>query len=80
MIRDTVMNSDDFDPLTDLLIGEAVLSLLKSKGPISQQALIGKLQAMQAGEMDSKRRNGVAGRGNGDGKGHRLRPADRRRA
>lgn len=23
MIRDTVMNSDDFDPLTDLLIGEA---------------------------------------------------------
>lgn len=44
MIRDTVMNSDDFDPLTDLLIGEAVLSLLKSKGPISQQALIGKLQ------------------------------------
>ena len=59
MIRDTVMNSDDFDPLTDLLIGEAVLSLLKSKGPISQQALIGKLQAMQAGEMDSKRRNAL---------------------
>lgn len=50
MIRDTVMNHNDYDPLTDVLIGEAVLSLLKSKGPISKQALIGKLQAMQAGE------------------------------
>ena len=59
MIRDTVMNSDDFDPLTDLLIGEAVLSLLKSKGAISQQALIDKLQAMQAGERDTKRRNAL---------------------
>lgn len=57
MIRDTVMNNDDYDPLIDLLIGEAVLSLLKSKGPISQQALIDKLQAMQAGEVDTKRRN-----------------------
>ncbi|STV77248.1 Uncharacterised protein [Klebsiella michiganensis] len=26
MIRDTVMNRNDYDPLTDLLIGEAVLS------------------------------------------------------
>ena len=34
MIRDTVMNRNDYDPLTDLLIGEAVLSLLKSKGRI----------------------------------------------
>lgn len=59
MIRDTVMNNDDFDPLTDLLIGEAVLSLLKNKGPISQQALIDKLQTMQAGEMDTKRRNAL---------------------
>lgn len=42
MIRDTVMNRNDYDPLTDLLIGEAVLSLLKNKGPISKQALIGK--------------------------------------
>lgn len=32
MIRDTVMNRNDYDPLTDLLIGEAVLSLLKNKG------------------------------------------------
>lgn len=52
MIRDTVMNRNDYDPLTDLLIGEAVLSLLKNKGPISKQALIGKLQAMRAGEQD----------------------------
>ena len=59
MIRDTVMNRNDYDPLTDLLIGEAVLSLLKSKGPISKQALIGKLQAMQAGEQDKKRRNAL---------------------
>lgn len=59
MIRDTVMNHNDYDPLTDILIGEAVLSLLKSKGPISKQALIGKLQAMQAGEQDNKRRNAI---------------------
>ena len=59
MIRDTVMNRNDYDPLTDLLIGEAVLSLLKNKGPISKQALIGKLQAMQAGEQDKKRRNAI---------------------
>lgn len=59
MIRDTVMNHNDYDPLTDVLIGEAVLSLLKSKGPISKQALIGKLQAMQAGEQDKKRRNAI---------------------
>lgn len=59
MIRDTVMNRNDYDPLTDLLIGEAVLSLLKSKGPISKQALIVKLQAMQAGEQDKKRRNAL---------------------
>lgn len=59
MIRDTVMNHNDYDPLTDVLIGEAVLSLLKSKGPISKQALIGKLQAMQAGEQDNKRRNAI---------------------
>lgn len=59
MIRDTVMNRNDYDPLTDLLIGEAVLSLLKNKGPISKQALIGKLQAMQSGEQDKKRRNAI---------------------
>lgn len=59
MIRDTVMNHNDYDPLTDVLIGEAVLSLLKSKGPISKQALIGKLQAMQAGEQDKKRRHAI---------------------
>ena len=59
MIRDTVMNRNDYDPLTDVLIGEAVLSLLKNKGPISKQALIGKLQAMQAGEQDKKRRNAL---------------------
>ena len=29
MIRDTVMNRNDYDPLTDLLIGEAVLSTQK---------------------------------------------------
>ena len=38
MIRDTVMNRNDYDPLTDLLIGEAVLSLLKNKGPIREGA------------------------------------------
>lgn len=57
IIRDTVMNNGDFDPLTDVLIGEAVLSLLKNKGPINTQALLSKLQSMQAREADKKRRD-----------------------
>ncbi|WP_227852760.1 hypothetical protein [Klebsiella oxytoca] len=53
------MNSGDFDPLTDSLIGEAVLSLLKNKGPITTQALVNKLQAMLTGEADKKRRDAI---------------------
>lgn len=57
MIRDTVMNRNDYDPLTDLLIER--LSLYSKIRPISKQALIGKLRAMQAGEQDKKRRNAI---------------------
>ncbi len=32
MIRDTVMNRNDYDPLTDLLIGEAVPLYSKIRG------------------------------------------------
>ena len=53
------MNSGEIEHLTDVLIGEAVLSLLKNKGPINTQALVNKLQSMRVGETDKKRRDTI---------------------
>jgi hypothetical protein len=53
------MNSGEFDPLTDSLIGEAVLSLLKNKEPITTLTLVNKLQAMLTRETDKKRRGAI---------------------
>jgi probable RcsB/C two-component-system connector len=50
------MNSSEHERLTDELIGEAVLSLLKEKGAINTLALIAKLQSMQSHEQDGQRR------------------------
>lgn len=52
------MNRSD-EQLTDELIGEAVLSLLKEKGPINMQALIMRLRAMEARERDAQRREAI---------------------
>lgn len=50
------MNSSEIDQLTDELIGVAVLSLLKDNSPISTQALVARLRAMESHEPDSHRR------------------------
>lgn len=42
--------------LTDELIGEAVLSLLKRKAPVNAGALLAELGAMQSREQDARRR------------------------
>ncbi|BDH45311.1 hypothetical protein TUM12370_13550 [Salmonella enterica subsp. enterica serovar Choleraesuis] len=49
------MNKDDKDQLTDELIGEAMLSLLKQKGPINTSALRQRLVTMQIQELDPKK-------------------------
>lgn len=54
--RDAVMKSSEINQLTDELIGEAVLSLLKEHCPISLQSLIAKLEAMKIHEPNVQRR------------------------
>lgn len=49
------MNRSEIEQLTDEIIGEAVLTLLKNHSPISSQALIITLGNMEANESDSKR-------------------------
>jgi hypothetical protein len=50
------MKSSDNQQLTDELIGEALLFLLKENGPINTPALIARLQDMESREQDSQRR------------------------
>ena len=50
------MNRSEIEQLTDLLIGEAVLSLLSENGPVNTRALITRLRSMEAKETDSRRR------------------------
>lgn len=50
------MNRSEIDRLTDVLIGEAVLSLLSENGPINTRALVTRLRAMEAKETDYQRR------------------------
>ncbi|HAS1784848.1 TPA: hypothetical protein I4G64_08255 [Enterobacter cloacae] len=54
------MNSTDADKLIDLLIGEAVLSLLKERGSVTSGGLIKRLRDMQAYETDPRRRETLA--------------------
>lgn len=54
------MNSSDADKLTDQLIGEAVLSLLKEHGPITTEALVQRLRDMKIHEKDPRRRETLA--------------------
>lgn len=51
------MNRSDHERLTDELIGEATLSLLKENGPISMKLLLQRLQQMLSAEQDGQRRN-----------------------
>ncbi|WP_313667412.1 hypothetical protein [Atlantibacter sp.] len=50
------MNRSEIEQLTDEIIGEAVLFLLKENLPINTQALIRKLRAMKDEESNSERR------------------------
>ncbi|AUJ81927.1 hypothetical protein CWI88_13085 [Enterobacter cancerogenus] len=54
------MNSSDVDKLIDQLIGEAVLSLLKERGPVTTEALLQRLQRMKAHEKNPQRRETLA--------------------
>ncbi len=54
------MNSSDVDSLIDELIGEAVLSLLKERGPVTTSALLQRLRNMHAHEKDPQRREAIA--------------------
>jgi hypothetical protein len=53
------MNSSESEHITDEIIGEAVLSLLKTNRPINTPALLVKLRLMQATEMNRPRRNAI---------------------
>ncbi|MCV2531864.1 hypothetical protein VPX56_09695 [Enterobacter wuhouensis] len=54
------MNSSDADRLIDQLIGEAVLSLLKERGPVTTDGLVQRLRSMKAHETDPLRRETLA--------------------
>ena len=54
------MNSSDADRLIDQLIGEAALSLLKERGPVTTEGLVQRLRNMQACETDPQRRETLA--------------------
>ncbi|WP_252515524.1 hypothetical protein [Candidatus Pantoea bituminis] len=48
------MYRSDEEKLTDVVIGEAVLTLLKSDSPVSSTALIAQLEVMAAAAEDAK--------------------------
>jgi hypothetical protein len=54
------MNSSDADRLIDTLIGEAVLSLLKERGPVTTEGLLQRLRVMKEHEKDPQRRETLA--------------------
>ena len=54
------MNSSDADRLIDTLIGEAVLSLLKERGPVTTEGLLQRLRVMKEHEKDPRRRETLA--------------------
>lgn len=54
------MNRSEIEQLTDEIIGEAVLFLLKESLPINIQALIRKLRVMKDEEPDAQRRKMIS--------------------
>ncbi len=54
------MNSSDADRLIDQLIGEAVFSLLKERGPVTTEGLLQRLRVMEVHEQDPWRRETLA--------------------
>ncbi|USB39753.1 hypothetical protein KU660_17180 [Klebsiella africana] len=54
------MNSSETEEITDEIIGEAVLALLKTNRPITTPTLLVRLRLMQATESDRQRRKIIA--------------------
>ena len=54
------MNSSETEEITDEIIGEAVLALLKTNRPITTPTLLVRLRLMQATEPDRQRRKIIA--------------------
>ncbi len=50
------MNNSETEEITDEIIGEAVLALLKTNRPITTPTLLVRLRLMQATEPDRQRR------------------------
>jgi len=50
------MNRSDEEKLTDIMMGEAVLTLIRADGVISNAALIHQLQLMAKAEIDAVKR------------------------
>jgi len=57
---ETVMNNSETEEITDEIIGEAVLALLKTNRPITTPTLLVRLRLMQATEPDRQRRKIIA--------------------
>ncbi len=53
------MKSSQSERVSDEIIGEAVLSLLKTNRPINIPTLLVKLRLMQAAETNHQRRNAI---------------------
>ncbi|HCI4643778.1 TPA: hypothetical protein NO918_000747 [Klebsiella quasipneumoniae subsp. similipneumoniae] len=54
------MNSSETEEITDEIIGDAVLALLKTNRPITTPTLLVRLRLMQATESDRQRRKVIA--------------------
>lgn len=54
------MNNSETEVITDEIIGEAVLALLKTNRPITTPTLLVRLRLMQATEPDRQRRKIIA--------------------
>jgi hypothetical protein len=61
VIREASMYRSDEEKLTDVVIGEAVLTLLKSDSPVSSTALIAQLEVMAAAAEDAKMARAIKG-------------------
>lgn len=55
------MTRSEHERLKNVMIGQAVLSLLYERGPINTQSLIARLKVMEPHETDPKRRAAIVG-------------------
>ncbi len=54
------MNRSKDERLTDIVMGDAVLQLLKKKGPVTNSALLDKLRLMASVEPDAGRQKALS--------------------